>query len=843
MSQLKDIINSYRTGGDNLELEIRFKNITRESFVSLYNNMLKNKDFKFDIIEQSIETFIDNLPGFRIEKFTKYIRKQIFVNNTKTSDIYYKESSTDVFRLPIDAKIRLKSRASFIHNGWRFDFTLVKFSILEQIGKSLKQIKDLMFKYNNKDNFLLVDENIITDYSVEIEYIGIKKDITIDSLEIVNKLFLLIDHKYLEKQAYEEELLYLAEYLVKNKFRIKNFNNISIRNISNRAISMNKNIYQGIYPPINFYLTDKADGKRCIVSILGDRCRIITDKLELENKIKITVDTNEVTIADCEFIKSKDTVNLYVFDVMIFINKDITNESFSNRVTYIPKAVDIINRYMPKDYIAHKKSFTQLLVKDELGNKFSEVYNAKYPYVIDGLILTSPSDNYINTKSYKWKPIEHVTIDFLAKKIPSCLLGKKPYISKSEYILYALFNGIHYNMFNELGMILMPNYNDIFNNSKQRANYFPIQFSPSLDPYAYLYYHSDKLPDIDGKIVELHKMSADGEWLFTRIREDRMEEKNYYGNDFKIAEITYQNYFTKFDIEELSNPSFGYFGTPNADIYYSANKYKRFVISNVFSENLKGTWVVDLASGRGGDIHRYQELHIKNVLAIDADAEAIGELIRRKFEYSKIMKNRSKIHPMTIHAMIQDLKVTAENVIESMNRFNLPIGNIDNVVCNFALHYFCDTLQNLRNIIRLVSKLLKVDGIFIFSVLDGEMIFNKLLDININDSWKIIEDDVEKYVFKKKFIGKSLTNVGQKIEVKLPFSDKYYEESLVNIDNVIKVCGTHGLSLELNNSFNDYLENFSSTKKTLYNKLTNGDKEIIALTKYITVRKIKEVKK
>jgi len=203
MSRIDKIINYYKNAvvdkvSSGLELEIRFKRTSRDSFVSAYQNALKDKELVFDKIDQSVSSIVNNIPGGKIDKFAKYIRKQTFEKGKKMSDIYYKKkdifepyyvkgyldysinlSSENIitqFKSPLEAKIKLKSRASFKYNKWSFDFTLVKFSTLGVIGESLVRVKDLMFKYDLKENFLNVDDNIITDYSIEIEYIGDKKE-------------------------------------------------------------------------------------------------------------------------------------------------------------------------------------------------------------------------------------------------------------------------------------------------------------------------------------------------------------------------------------------------------------------------------------------------------------------------------------------------------------------------------------------------------------------------------------------------------------------------------------------------------------------------------------------
>jgi hypothetical protein len=103
-----------------------------------------------------------------------------------------------------------------------------------------------------------------------------------------------------------------------------------------------------------------------------------------------------------------------------------------------------------------------------------------------------------------------------------------------------------------------------------------------------------------------------------------------------------------------------------------------------------------------------------------------------------------------------------------------------------------------------------------------------------------MENDVLKYGFEKRYNSNKMANVGQKIAVKLPFTDTWIEEPLVNINYVIKQFTKHGFALELNNNFMDKYDDFSNAFKDL--KLSPEDKKYIELHQYLSFRKIKKSK-
>ena len=97
--------------------------------------------------------------------------------------------------------------------------------------------------------------------------------------------------------------------------------------------------------------------------------------------------------------------------------------------------------------------------------------------------------------------------------------------------------------------------------------------------------------------------------------------------------------------------------------------------------------VLDIACGRGGDLNKLQGC--KSYVGIDNCPGALAELERRASELKM---------PVTVHC---------DDV------FNVPVTMQCNLVlCNFAIHYFCDTLDHMKALLTTVSKNLKPGGAF-----------------------------------------------------------------------------------------------------------------------------------
>lgn len=884
--QLSDLLAKYNQHADtgSLELEIRFKDITYDVFKIVYESMKENPDFVNPTLECSVNIINENI--YEKGDNARYIRKITFIDGKSSSDIYMKkerllrsvylpdyikysvglsrESTSERFSSNPNAMVRFKSRVSFdlLGKSWRFDLTAVKHGTMKDMGPGLKTIRDKMFPAAmSVDNFMrYIDPAIIDSYEIEIEYIG-NPPIMPEDLSVAKLVFSLVNPTYLQEIAYQEEIHHVAEYIADNPAMFKN-PSFRLKHLGNQAIALSKTLYYtDVFPPIGYYLTDKADGKRAIVSVDGKRCRIITDTL-----LELGTNTpGAITIVDAELVDN----TLYLFDVMVIENENVSGESFAARMVHLTNAANIINEIVSESMDVKPKRYV-LLEKDKLEQGFSEVFYDEYPYTIDGLILTEPGKSYKETKNYKWKPYDRNTIDFLAIVCPQELIGQYPQVD--EHTLYLLFVGINKLMREKLGLGFINFYKKLF--PQVNTAYFPIQFSPSSNPTAYLYYHPTSGEPIDRKVVELSRNEDNTKWIFHRVRTDRLLEKNYYGNDFRIAELTYINYIDIFRLEDLWTQS-GYFTKTAPPMYTAPNRFKRYVISMLIKDNLsKSKWIIDEGAGRGGDLHRYQEVGVENALFIDIDSTAIAELIRRKFTYFASKRRHTKgwfdgkkkvrggannrstgtrnldVHnfeyvklvtkdtpTLTVHTLVKDLKSPPQELVVSTLQYGLGPGLVDGIVCNFAFHYMCDTIEHMRGLLMFNAEMLKRGGLFIFTVMDGAKVHELLRNKPVGASWDAFVDNVKKYSIRRDYAGDTLAAVGQTISVLLPFSDEMYPEPLCNIDVVINEAKKLGFELELRGSMSEYLSKFARIDKTLYGALSADDKKYIDLHSYVSLRK------
>jgi hypothetical protein len=388
----------------------------------------------------------------------------------------------------------------------------------------------------------------------------------------------------------------------------------------------------------------------------------------------------------------------------------------------------------------------------------------------------------------------------------------------------------------------------MFKQINYKDKYFPIQFSPSSNPYAYLFWSDNH--NLDNNIIELSRKN--NEWNLFKIRTDRkidMDRKTYYGNYFKIAECIWMNYTNPLTIENLCNinktlqlNTNNYFQQDNNDQYKFIRKFNNFVKNTLIKmytqKNIKYgecfDWVIDLAAGKGQDLFKYIECDIKHILMIDIDKLALAEIVNRKYTY---INNINSKHLAKIFIKQLDLSKPFKQNINSINEsyFGVPLNGVPLIVCNLALHYLIPNKTKIINFCNLLNKLLDSGGIFIFTAFNGKKIFDLLKD---SDEWNKYNGDKLLYSIKKKYTGETFTGTNQKIDVLLPFSNgEYYSEYLINDNLLESELAKKKINLINKDSFDIYLDKFKDYNQQFFTSLTGIDKEFISLYSFYIFHK------
>jgi SAM-dependent methyltransferase len=682
---------------------------------------------------------------------------------------------------------RFKWRYTIILDDWNIDITFVK---EEKSKTKLKDIKSAMFRKSKLEEKPEIYERI------ELELERVTKPMVVTDLEIIDKVFSLLD----DRDEYDTIMKELGNILMPDR---KSYKPITIKNMTNQSRDLTKNKLSEIRETLGeYYITDKADGEHALVYFSSVRVSVLTSKMQDFPAINLLTNT----VIEGELVEK----NIYAFDILIHEGKDLRNNTLTERYDILKSVVKSINKDkaglgLPID--------AKYMVK--LGDKIEKVakeyaqYVKKLPYETDGYILTHDGGYY--DMCYKLKYLSHTSIDFLVMKAPKNIIGIEPYGVKKNHELYFLFVGIGYGDFNRFNITKITNYNTIFSGKNIQNDYFTIQFCPSSDPFAYIYWHPTTADskNLDFTVCEFVRDVEKKEWKILREREDRMLDLasgNYYGNNFAIAENVWQSFTNPIELADLYTMDKGYFKVYDNPIYTGVRRFNNYAKGLIMREGIaklkkqfphEKLTAIDLAAGKGQDISRLINT-FDHTLFIDIDASALQELVSRKLE-----KPRNKMQPnkMTFSVLEADLNRDYKEILGLTSRF---VKKAHYIVCNLAIHYLINTAEGIENFTRLISELLYPGGIFVYTAFNGEIIFNMLK----TDNWEVRNGDRLKYSIVKKY-RESQLGIGQKIDVILPFSNgEYYEESLVNYKVVNNKFEQYGFSKPTIIPFDACLDNY-----------------------------------
>jgi len=315
----------------------------------------------------------------------------------------------------------------------------------------------------------------------------------------------------------------------------------------------------------------------------------------------------------------------------------------------------------------------------------------------DGLIL-QPYIWYCNKYTFKWKPPSQLTVDFYLQKMTSKELSDRNIEEDRDCYFTMVGGSIRRDRRVDMS---------IFNGDYDNPYKGYIEWAPTVN--------EDSKEPIDGRVVECEWVNfEDDEPDFApiRIREDRSRP-----NDYSTAISVWQDIHNPITRDSIEGS--------NLKIM---RKYHNEVKFNLLSNNFRpGSTIIDIGSGRGGDILKWRSLGFKRVYAVDPNSENVNVLLSR---LGKDMENkREDDMKKNIPFSYPDVKVLnygAEKTIEIAKKMSEDKAVLDGIVSFFSLTFFPKSQERYKNLLKTIN-LIPVGGKFIGIVLSGEKV-KTLLD-------------------------------------------------------------------------------------------------------------------
>ena len=528
----------------------------------------------------------------------------------------------------------------------------------------------------------------------------------------------------------------------------------------------------------DYTVTEKADGIRKMLYISKHgKIYFIDMNMNIQyTGIKSKNSNLYESLFDGEHVlynKNGDFINLYLcFDCYFLQKKDIRERPFINSIqddkeTYrLNCSLNSINN-LKKDFESPKYNYNLkiehkdfYLTRDGMNifdccrELLTKINNQHYPYETDGIIFTPQligvginlTDEYKKIKNYKsswkhsfkWKPPEFNTIDFLVEtkkenktEIISIRHEDGINLSKSHQSEYkTLLLKVGYNKSKKRGQsdgyvnpqlnIIQGKDDDIQyvenngdNLEKEEDNtYYPGLFYPTgpYDNLAHICNVEMKMTPNgeneilteegevieDNTIVEFKYIKENKEkwrWVPLRVRYDKTNElrvnKNNFGNAYRVANNNWQSIHNPITEEMLSTGKGIFLNSSDDDVYYVKNKddtkYTKSMreFHNLFVKRLliqvyvkEDTKLFDFSVGKGGDFPKWIYSKIKFVMGVDIKRDNIENKLDGVCARYLNYKKKNKIMPkvMFLHAD------SSKDLLQGKSYFDDRSINIQNAI-------------------------------------------------------------------------------------------------------------------------------------------------------------------
>jgi len=497
-----------------------------------------------------------------------------------------------------------------------------------------------------------------------------------------------------------------------------------------------------------YTVTDKADGTRYLCYINNDRhCCMIGRSLDRSFRYMGTlsgIPTN--TLLDGELIGS----TFYVFDCLAVGGRVVTQENLFQRLAGAEGALAKANA--PDQLSFKMKKFYTKVFSDGYA-----IWNDRknlFDYTLDGLVFTPIYAPYENTNIFKWKPYD--TIDFQIRKLGN---------STWELYIGGVDSNGSYTHFSFAGIDGQGTF--AHRHKGKQAGSDRLLIPQSLGKTQVTAADEKRYPDY--AIVEMKFDAKKQRWIPQKQRFDKAQANGIKAvNDAWVA---------------ITNPI-----TPavlKAGVYvFCGRRFHNAIKDSLVRNYMKGSAVLDIGSGAGGDIGKYTRHKVSQVVGVDiVDVE-----YPHNKEVMRFYKAPSDFYNVT-------------NIIK-----NDKVKSFDVVSCQFAMHYFFKSMATLENFVANLDRTLKHGGLFVATCLNG----TQVAQLFANGS-KVYNSSAVNIT--KRFSGSSASIVGQEVSVMLRGTKYFKNESieyLVHPNLFTSFMESRGYTLMQSAGFDSYCPSFPS---------------------------------
>ena len=224
----------------------------------------------------------------------------------------------------------------------------------------------------------------------------------------------------------------------------------------------------------------------------------------------------------------------------------------------------------------------------------------------------------------------------------------------------------------------------------------------------------------------------------------------------------------------------------------------------------KGAFILDLCSGKGGDMKKWSHANASFVVFADHAEESIKQSIKRYDE------------------MQPKAKFDAKFVIGDLHRLRLSTALSSNIVfdavsCQFSLHYSFESEDRAMGLLLNASERLKEGGFFFGTIPDSRTIWNRLANAGTNK----FGNDLYSVEFSEQNISNS-SPFGHRYTYNLESAIDSCDEFLVPLQTFKRLANQVGLELLFYLPFSEFFQKYSKRHQKLLEifKLSPNSKDL-----------------
>lgn len=553
------------------------------------------------------------------------------------------------------------------------------------------------------------------------------------------------------------------------------------------------------------------------------------------NKTKFDYCKNNNKVKDVENILKNHTSNLELFFDDINESLKTSKNKTLFRRKYFMACEGIIDNEIFKYMDLFWKNYM-------LNNKIT------YPYELDGLILQPIEQKYIVEQSqskypdYKSKPEDFNSVDCYS------MIEKNPITNENQLIFD---NSVDGTIKNKPYIMINLYVGSVSRNRQEKPVEFMVKGRPAV---AYIYVDENNIArSLDGKVISdntvieyiyytKEEIKEEFRWKPMRTRHDKTDSvikyKRKYGNNEYVAESVMRSILNPVlmsEIKELADDNLyeKTFEKINlrkdivkdtqrdraTNVYYQKKSglvkdmgaFHNYVKSSLLWTYCQALYtrrqlrILDIGTGRGGDVEKFYYVAAKEVVCIDPDIESLINSSERSAlsTYMRMKARKDNVPPMYFIHGDAGLLFKYEDQVKftgSLNKKNKLYFDkylnweqpkmFDRVNSSFAIHYLLKSQETWNNFQDNLNNFLREGGYLMFETFDGDIVKKKLTENDGRYTEYYTENGERKVFFDivQKFDDKDKNKVGNTIDVHMEWifdEDVYVPEYLVYKDFIV----------------------------------------------------------